>query len=384
MTTVSSVVRVALPCTGLGIQRRGFETFSREAGAALAGRVGLDLRVFGGGGQLEPDERAVWNLPRTSGLARGLARLRGVDPYFIEQVSFFTGFLPHLLTWKPHLVYFADLNFGNACWHWRRLTGARFRMLFYNGGPTTRPFTRCDFVQQVTPDHFASAITRGESADRMFMLPHGLDLPAALPSRDPRRIAETRALLGAAPGRKLLLSVGMLGSTLKRMDDLVDAVAAMGSERPYLVMLGQSTEETAALVAQARLRLGDDVRLDTWPKERMADAYAAADAFALLSLNEGFGLAYAEALAAGLPVVATDNPSTRYILGEQAMLGDTSSTASIVALLARALREETNDDLRHRRFAWVHGRFSWKVLAPRYAGALLTCAAGRKPAGDLP
>ncbi len=379
MTTVPGMVRVALPCTGLGRQRRGFEAFTRDAHAALRATSGIDLRIFGGGGALLAGERAVWNLPRTSAAARAVERLTRWDPYFVEQATFFTGFIPHLLRWRPDLVYFADLNFGNACWHWRRRTGQKFRLLYYNGGPTTRPYTRCDFVQQMTPAHHAAAVARGESPERMFVLPHGFTLPEVLASHDAARVSATRRALGVPDGRTMLLSVGMLGGTLKRMDALVDAVATMGADRPYLVLLGQETPETPALREKARV-LGDTVWMGTWPREQMAEAYAAADAFALLSLDEGFGLAYVEAMAAGLPCVAHDNANTRYILGDHAILGDTTTKATTASLIRRALRPDASDALRRARHRWVKERFGWDVLAPRYVEMLRACAAGQRPA----
>lgn len=371
-------LRIAMPCTGLGRQRRGFEAFTREVHAALQGRPGLDLAVYGGGGDTLPGEHAIWNLPRTSGTADALSRLVRRGPYFIEQVSFFVGFLPHLLAWRPHLVYFADINFGNACWHWRELTGLRYRLLYYNGGATTRPYTRSDWVQQMTPAHYASALARGESSDHMFVLPHALRLPALLPARDGGRVAALRQSFGVPDRKAMLLSVGMLGAAAKRMHVLIDAVAAMGADRPHLVLLGQETPETPALRARASI-LGDGVWLGTWPRERMPDAYAAADAFALLSLDEGFGLAYAEALAAGLPCVAHDNPNTRYILGADSFLGDTTKQAVTVALIRRALCERTTEPQRAARHAWTYQRFSWDVLAPCYAEMFRACAAGLCP-----
>ena len=378
MTAPRGEIRVAMPCTGLGRQRRGFEAFTREVHAALRGAPGIELRVFGGGGDMEADERAVWNLPRTSAAARAVARVTRWDPYFVEQASFFAAFVPRLIAWRPHLVYFADLNLGNACWHWRRRTGQSFQLLYYNGGPTTRPFTRCDFVQQVTPGHHAAAVARGESAERMFVLPHGFTMSAAPTPCDPARIAAVRRELGVPDGRAMLLSVGMLGHTLKRMDALVDAVAALGDGRPHLVLLGQETAETPALRERAR-SLGDGVWMGTWPRERMAEAYAAADAFALLSLDEGFGLAYVEAMQAGVPVIAQDNANTRYILGDHALLGDTTTIAGTAALIRRGLSEVTTDALRGVRHAWVRDRFAWDVLIPRYVDMLRACAAGRRP-----
>jgi glycosyltransferase involved in cell wall biosynthesis len=379
MNSSHGVVRVALPCTGLGRQRRGFEAFTRELHGILRVAPGIDCAVYGGGGAMEAGERAVWNAPRDSATAHTLARLTGRGPYFIEQATFFAGFLPYLAAWRPHLVYFADLNFGNACWHWRRLTGQRFRMLFYNGGATTRPFTRCDWVQQLTRDQFDDAVVRGESAERMFVLPHGFRSGPPPVARDMARVSAVRRALGVPDGRAMLLSVGMLDCSIKRMDALVDAVASMDTARPHLVLLGQETPETPALRERVVDRLGDGACVGTWPRERMAEVYEAADAFALLSLREGFGLAYVEALAAGLPCVAHDTPSTRDILGSHALLGDTTVPANTVALLRCALDEATTTPQRLARYRWVSERFGWDALAPRYAEMMRACAAGRRP-----
>lgn len=375
----AGAVRVAIPCTGLGRQRRGFETFTREVHTALRGTTGIELEVYGGGGDLRADERAVWNLPRASRAANAVARLTGWSPYYIEQATFFAGWLPHLMSWQPHLVYFSDLNLGNACWHWRRATGQRFRLLYCNGGPTTRPFTRCDLVQQVMPAHFESAVTRGERADRMFVLPYGLDVPTTVPERDAARIASTRRMFGVPDGKAMLLSVGMLGGTLKRMDVLIDAVASLGIDRPHLVLLGQETPETPAL----RERVGSlegAIWMGSLPRERMADAYAAADAFALVSFEEGFGLAYVEAMAAGLPCIAHDSVNTRCILGSDAFLGDTTTPRSVAALVRSALEAPPSPAQRRARLRHVHDQFSWDVLARRYAEMFRACAAGRRPA----
>ena len=380
MSASAGVVRIAIPCTGLGRQRRGFETFTREVHAALRGTPGLEVAVFGGGGDVRADERAVWNLPRASHTAKAASRLTGWGSYYIEQATFFAGFLPHLVSWRPHLVYFADLNLGNACWHWRRLSGQRFKLLFYNGGATTQPFTRCDWVQQLTPEHFEDALARGESADRMFVLPHGVPVPSSLARRDAARVAATRRSFGVPVGRALLLSVGMLDCSIKRMDSLVEAVADMGAERPFLVLLGQETEETPRVRERARDLLTDGFWIGTWPADRMAEAYEAADAFALLSLREGFGLAYVEALAAGLPCVAHETAGTRFLLGAHATLGDLREKGTVTALVRRALAERLGEEVRQARHQYARERFSWETLAPQYGEMLRACAAGRRPA----
>lgn len=373
--------RVLLACTGLGNERRGFETFTRDVAQALAAEPSLALEVFAGGrdGHV-PGERVVANLPRRSPAAQRLGALLGRDPYFIEQGSFFLGLLPALALRPPHLVYFADLNLGNALWHWRRLTGARWRMLFYNGGNTTMPYTRCDHVQQLTPAALEAAIARGERAERMTHLPHGVSLaPLADPLTDTaRREARdsARVALGLPVEREILLSVGQLDRPTKRTDLLIEAVAASPAPRPYLLLVGADGPDGAGLRALAAERLGDGWGWRTEPRERMHLVYAAADAFALLSHGEGFGLAYVEALGAGLPLLAHDDATTAYVVGEAGLRRPITTREDAVAALGALRALPTDAAAARARHASVAARFGWAQLAPRYVALLTRVATG--------
>ncbi|MFI5231333.1 MAG: glycosyltransferase family 4 protein [Gemmatimonadales bacterium] len=373
------VVRVFFPCTGLGRQRRGFETFTRECAAALRGDPRLAITVFGGGGPFAvAGERSVPNFPRDSAAARMLGSLAGKDPYFVEQATFFSGFLPWLVTGRPDVVYFADLNFGNACWHWRRISGQRYRLLFYNGGATTQPFTRCDVVQQVSPEHFDSAIARGEVMARQVLLPHGVAVAPVLTPPSAGDRARIRAALGLPVDRPVLLSVGMLDSSVKRMDYLIREVASLGDARPFLLVAGATSGETPQLRAVARDTLGEEgFSHRLFAPEEMALAHRAADAFALASLREGFGLATVEALGAGLPCVLHDTPTTEYISGPHALRGDLREGGAMAPLIRRALAGAGDVAAMQARHLWVREKFSWDALRDRYAEMLRACAGVR-------
>jgi 1,2-diacylglycerol 3-alpha-glucosyltransferase len=354
--------RILLACTGLGNERRGFEAFTRDCARALASEPSLAVDVFAGGrdGHVA-SEQVVPNLPRGSAGARMLG-------------TFFLGLLPALIRRPPDLVYFADLNLGNALWHWRRLTGARWRMLFYNGGNTTMPYTRCDHVQQLTPAALAAAIARGERRERMTLLPHGVSLAEPFAPTDLAARRAARTALGLPVDGEILLSVGQLDKPTKRTDLLIDAVAALPAPRPYLLLVGADGPEGESLRALAAKRLGDGWSWRTEPRERMPLVYSAADRFVLLSRGEGFGLAYVEALGAGLPMLAHDDATTEYVVGEAGLRRAIDSRDDAVAALGALRALPTDERSARARHASVRARFGWDALRSQYVSMLVRVA----------
>ena len=365
-------VRVFLPCTGLGRQRRGFETFTLECADALRGDPRVELTVFAGGPTPGAPARVRWNLRRDGTLSSLVGALVRRDPYFVEQASFFLSFLPALVFGRPDVVYFADLNLGNLCWHWRRISGQRFTLLYYNGGLTTRPFTRADLVQQLTPAGLDEAVARGEATERQTVLAHGVLVPDALPTRI---TGDARRALGLPAQRPVVLSVGMLDGAVKRTDYLVRELAALPAPRPFLALLGADGPDADAVRALASDLLGDDGYLArAVPHEDVAAYYRAADVFALASLREGFGLAYVEALAHGLPVVAHDTPVTRHLLGDFATLADMTRPGALTRALSVALAAPSTVDERAARHASARTRFGWDALREDYVRLLQRAA----------
>ena len=106
-----------------------------------------------------------------------------------------------------------------------------------------------------------------------------------------------------------LLSVGAVVQR-KGYDVLVAALATLTDLPWRLTIAGDCTRspETAAQLTAdiGRWNLGNRVSvLGAVPEDRLADLYAAADIFVLASRFEGYGMAFAEAIARGLPVIGT-------------------------------------------------------------------------------
>jgi glycosyltransferase involved in cell wall biosynthesis len=107
-----------------------------------------------------------------------------------------------------------------------------------------------------------------------------------------------------------LLSVGTI-TPRKGHAVLVEALAGLADLDWRLTCIGSLDRDPGTVAGLLRLierhGLRDRVLLPgEWPPERLSRAYAAADIFVLASFHEGYGMAFAEAMAHGLPIVGTD------------------------------------------------------------------------------
>ena len=105
----------------------------------------------------------------------------------------------------------------------------------------------------------------------------------------------------------------------KGLDVLLDAIASIRRDQPNIVLLlaGRDGNRTAALRYQAtRLGLDANVRF-LGARDDIPDLMVAADVFVLPSRWEGLPGAVIEAMALETPVVATDLPGVREVLGPE-------------------------------------------------------------------
>lgn len=197
----------------------------------------------------------------------------------------------------------------------------------------------------------------------------------------PAEVARLRQRLGESPGageQFVVLTVGGI-EPRKGTVTLFEAMAGLrrllpDGPTPVLAIVGGHSFQDyrpyrdAALARLPGLGLEpgrDVVLLGTLSDAELGAWYEAADAFAFPSLKEGFGLVVLEALAAGLPVVASDIPVFAEYLtdGRDALLvapGDADALAAALAKLA------TNTALRRRLAAdgaGVVSRFTWEATA---------------------
>lgn len=146
----------------------------------------------------------------------------------------------------------------------------------------------------------------GVPRDRVEVIPLGVDRERFRP----RAQLDARIALGIDPRAQVLLAVGRI-EPLKGLDILIESLAQMpGRERLQLLIVGgdeRAEREIGRLRAVARAAGVDAlVRfVGSVPHEEIGTYYNAADVVVVPSFYESFGLVATEAMASGVPVVAS-------------------------------------------------------------------------------
>jgi glycosyltransferase involved in cell wall biosynthesis len=170
--------------------------------------------------------------------------------------------------------------------------------------------------------------------------------------------------------RPAIVAAGRLADA-KNYPLLLDALAQLRRTVPArLFILGQGEREAALREQAARLGLTDAV---VWCGfQRNPWRYIArADVFALSSRYEGFGNVLVEAMACGVPVVATSSPGTREIVsdGIDGFLVDRHEPAALASALERILTDGALRERMAQAARVTAGRFALPAIAADYERA---------------
>ncbi len=161
----------------------------------------------------------------------------------------------------------------------------------------------------------------GISTSKIHIVPNGIDrrffetLPPSVVNQVRRRYSLDRPYLlfvGERRPHKNLIGLIEVFTLFRRMVPAPYQLVIVGKRYSDYQIPEQVTREKD---------LGDKVRfIDSLEDADLPAVYQAADAFVLLSFYEGFGLPVLEAMASGIPVVASNCTSLPEVAGEAAML----------------------------------------------------------------
>jgi phosphatidylinositol alpha-mannosyltransferase len=179
----------------------------------------------------------------------------------------------------------------------------------------------------------ASFLGRALPTAELEIVPNGVDVASfAAPVGEPFALPEGRRLAWVNrldPQKGFPVAVAAFA---KVVDDVPDArlvVAGAGADRESLDLLTPAVRERVDLLGAV-------------PNERVPILHAACDAFVASAWGqESFGIALVEAMAAGLPVVATDIPGYREVVdhGVEGLLVPPRDPGALAAGLVRVLTE---------------------------------------------
>lgn len=171
--------------------------------------------------------------------------------------------------------------------------------------------------------------------------------------------------------RPVIVAAGRLADA-KNYPLLIEALARLRATTPArLFVLGQGDRaETLRRLADER-GVGDAIvwcgfQANPWK------FMARADVFALTSRYEGFGNVLIEAMACGVPVVATSSPGTRDIVrsGVDGVLVDQHTPAAVADALWRVIADRDTRDRMATAARGAASRFTLPVIAGRYDAVL--------------
>ncbi len=327
----------------------------------------------------------VWRIPAL--------RRRADRSGAVEQAAFVLAALPavvrQIYTWQPRgILAFFGAPSGIVTWllhPWLRVP----YVVALRGGdvPGFRPYDFARYHRLLAPLlrrvwRQAAAVVANSQGLRTLAQRFAPEVPiAVIPNGvDPQRFRPPshRAWL---PPR--LLFVGRLVYQ-KGLDVLLQALAALPREQDWHLTLVGDGPYRATLEQQATT-LGLRARLTFvgWqPPERIPTFYAAANLFVFPSRDEGMPNAVLEAMAAGLPVVATAIAGNEELLtpqtGRLVPPGDADALrATLHTLLPEAEVRQTLGAAARQR---VLAHYTWDAVAEQYEALLERIVSPSAPA----
>jgi len=241
-------------------------------------------------------------------------------------------------------------------------------------GQLVRALPRADRIIAVS-QWTASALQAHcpQLADRVVVIHNGVDDDFFVPPTDPWRVLE-RTLSWADCQvlweRALLLAVGTV-EPRKRYALLLGALQrlrlAWDAPQAILVVVGQMgwCDDGAVAGLIAAVERGEALWLQRADDEVLRALYAVATLLVVPSLDEGFCLPAAEAMAAGLPVLAAHRGALPEVVGEAGHLVDSDSPDAWAAEIAALINDHSRRRVLAARGRDRAQRFRWDVAAGR-------------------
>jgi sugar transferase (PEP-CTERM/EpsH1 system associated) len=178
------------------------------------------------------------------------------------------------------------------------------------------------------------ATASGLSEDRICVIANGVDVTRFRPREDRRAI---RARFGLPSHRFIIGSVARLDA-VKNHEVILQALCRLRQHHsmPFFLLVGEGPHRAMLAQAIERLQLAADVCLFGY-SDSIAELLNCMDLYIQSSFYEGFSNTLIEAMASGLPVLATDVGGTADILfaGQEGFFFHPTDVDTLASLILR-------------------------------------------------
>jgi glycosyltransferase involved in cell wall biosynthesis len=172
------------------------------------------------------------------------------------------------------------------------------------------------------------------------VIPNCVDVSLYGPGPKPLRLIDRYGLYD----RRVIMTLARLSAAerYKGVDEVLEVMPELVRQMPDLVylVLGDG-DDRARLQSKARaLSVADNVLFGGYIAEHeKADHYRLADAFVMPGRGEGFGIVYLEAMACGIPVVASKADASREAVldGRLGLIADPGNRNEIIDAIQQAI-----------------------------------------------
>lgn len=157
-----------------------------------------------------------------------------------------------------------------------------------------------------------SSFSEPEVDSRWSTIYNGVDVNSIVNNIEGTDVHSFRNNHNIPENADVVLNVGRY-IDVKKQEDIIKAMSNLNTDDLYLILVGWGPCEEDLRTKASELGVVDRVRI-TGRKTDVAPYYAISDMFVSASSVESFGIAVVEAMAAELPIIATDVPGVREVL----------------------------------------------------------------------
>lgn len=326
-----------------GLVSRGVETFVHELANELTS-LGHEVVVFQGGSKLKNSKYKTVSI-KTKTNAKAKNSYAPFINYYANLVRRFTYSSLKQIDKDIDVIYPTNGQWQAVfCRLWAWKNGKKM-VISGQSGPG-----RDDKINLFTfPDRFV-ALTKHQKKwakkqnplVKTMVIPNGVDL---------NKFNNANKPIDLKIQKPVILNVSALVDW-KRQELLIKAVAKLNEGFLLIVGSGQEKEYLEKLCEDL---LPQRYKIIAYPYEQMPAVYAASDLFCFPTVPwESFGIVLLEAMASGLPIVATDDPIRHEIVGDAGIFVNPENTDQFAAAIKKALATKwgSKPRLQAEKYAW--------------------------------